>query len=182
MVLYLAAAQAIYNFALRPRGINSSVEFCDALCTCKLRAVKYGESWSHKPTAVNFDLDFLDLRPFRTTKKLLFINFQCVVCAYTGKFIFELTIFCWIDKMSLVHIASFCNLIGTTTARCWKLTNFSHWCYQPASPLLRREPVTRLLQAFSCMIPYKFKGARVPILQHIGIGGPSLQAVYLLYS
>ena len=41
--LYVVAAQAIYNFTLCPQGICSSVEFCDALCTCKLGAVKYDE-------------------------------------------------------------------------------------------------------------------------------------------
>ena len=35
-VLYLVAKQAIYNFAVRPRGICNSVEFRDAFCTCKL--------------------------------------------------------------------------------------------------------------------------------------------------
>jgi len=39
----VVAAQAIYNFALRIWGICSSVEFCDAHFTRKLRAAKYGE-------------------------------------------------------------------------------------------------------------------------------------------
>ena len=34
---------AIYNFALRPLDIWSSVEFHDTLRTCELGAAKYGE-------------------------------------------------------------------------------------------------------------------------------------------
>ena len=42
-VLYLVAAQAIYNLAPRLRDIRRSVEFHDTLYTCKLGAAKYGE-------------------------------------------------------------------------------------------------------------------------------------------
>ena len=47
--------------------------------------------------------------------------------------------FCWVDKMSSVHVVSFCNLIGTARPRQRK---FSHGCYQALSSLclLRREP------------------------------------------
>ena len=68
-VQYLVAAQAIYNFAPRLRGIRSSVEFRDALCTCKLGAVKYGERVGPanqlQQTSI---LDSLDLRPFRISE------------------------------------------------------------------------------------------------------------------
>ena len=43
--------------------------------------------------------------------------------AYAYMLIFKLTIFCWVDKMSCVHVVSFYNLIGTARAR-WKLTAF----------------------------------------------------------
>ena len=36
----------------------------------------------------------------------------------------QLTIFCWVDKMSRIHVVSFCNLMGTTRARRWKSTTF----------------------------------------------------------
>ena len=76
-VLYLAAAQAIYNFALRPQGIRSSVEFHDALCTCKLGAAKYGERVGPeiKPATVNFDLGLFGLAPLPLIQKLFYINF-----------------------------------------------------------------------------------------------------------
>ena len=46
-VLYLVAAQAIYNFAPHLRGIRSCVQFRDALCKRKLGVAKYGEQVSH---------------------------------------------------------------------------------------------------------------------------------------
>ena len=42
-ILYLVAAQAIYNFTPHLQDICSCVQFRDALCTCKLGAAKYGE-------------------------------------------------------------------------------------------------------------------------------------------
>ena len=104
------------------QGILSSVEFQDTLCTCKLGApidVQW-VSWSHKPTTANFDFGLSGT--FHTSKKLFFTALRGIV--YTYKFIFELTIFCWVDKVSRVHMVSFCDLIGTTRARCRKLTTF----------------------------------------------------------
>ena len=40
-VIYLVAAQAIYNFAPRLRGIYSCTEFRDGLHACNLGAAKY---------------------------------------------------------------------------------------------------------------------------------------------
>ena len=42
-VLYLLAAQAIYNFTPHLRDICSCVQFRDALCKRKLGAAKYGD-------------------------------------------------------------------------------------------------------------------------------------------
>ena len=43
--------------------------------------------------------------------------------------IFELTISCWVDKMSHVHVVSSYNLIGTARASSWKSTTFFCGCY-----------------------------------------------------
>ena len=79
-VLYLAAAQAIYNFALRPQGIRSSVEFHDALCTCKLGAVKYGERVGPeiKPATVNFDLGLFGLPLIQKLFYIISLDLQIV--------------------------------------------------------------------------------------------------------
>ena len=56
-VSYLVAAQAIYTFGLRPRGIRNSLEFSGALRTYELGAAKYGNRGG--PTnqlQSNFDL------------------------------------------------------------------------------------------------------------------------------
>ena len=68
-------------------------------------------------------LDSLDLRPFLTSKNwVFFTTLRGVV--YTYKFIFKLTIFYWLDKMSRVYMVLFCKLIGSTRARGWKSTTF----------------------------------------------------------
>ena len=51
-------------------------------------------SQSRKPTTVNFDLGISGLAPLPHLQNLFFINFRDAVCAY--KFIFELTIYCWV--------------------------------------------------------------------------------------
>ena len=54
---------------------------------------------------------------------------------------FELTIVCWVDKMSRVHAVSFCNLIGTAKARQRKWTTFPvNVIRLSSSPFSRREP------------------------------------------
>ena len=88
---------------------------------------------------MNFVLGISGLAPLPHIQKLFFINFQDAVCTY--KFIFELTIFCWVDKMSHVHVVLFCNLIGTARQGAGS-RQFSCGCYQPLSSprFLRREP------------------------------------------
>ena len=54
----------------------------------------------------------------------LFFN-QPSRCSLHYRLIFDLTTFCLVDKMSRVHVVSFCNLIGTARARQWKSTTFS---------------------------------------------------------
>ena len=89
--------------------------------SCKLRAAKYG-GWVSPINQLQQTL-ILDsgLAPLPHTQNLFF-TIQGVVHAY--KFIFKLTILCWMDKMSRVHMVSFCNLIGTARARCRKSTTF----------------------------------------------------------
>ena len=113
--------QAIYNFAPCLQGICSCIEFRDKLCTCKLEAGKYGESVLQSTTS-NFDLGLSGLAPLLHIWKLFFTNLWGVVYAY--KFIFELVIFCWLHKMSRLHVVLFCNLIGTARPRWQKLTTF----------------------------------------------------------
>ena len=119
------AAQAIRNFAACLWGIPSFFEFCEALCTCKLGAVKYGEWVSHANqlqwTSI---LDYLDLHLFCTSENCFSPIFED----------FELTIFCWIFKMPYVHMVSFCTVIGTSRARVPEVDNFSSGCYQALSP------------------------------------------------
>ena len=64
MVLYPVAAQATDNFASHLWGICSCVEFCDALCTCKLGAAKFGESaLQNKPLMVDNPTEKIDECP-----------------------------------------------------------------------------------------------------------------------
>ena len=72
--------QAIYNFALRPRGIRSSVELLDTLCTRKLRAAKYGQVKESLPQTNYSEFD-LGLFGLAHVQKLLFINFRSLVWA-----------------------------------------------------------------------------------------------------
>ena len=96
MVLYLVAAQAFHNFTLCPRGIRSSVEFCDTLCTSKLRAAKYEE-----PTIVNFDLELPELRSFRTPENFFSPTFELQSA------LIELTIFAeWTKSQVFVRFCS----------------------------------------------------------------------------
>ena len=78
LVLYLVAAQAIYQFAPCLRGIHSFVKFCDALHTCKLRAAKNGE-WVGPTNQLQRTsiLNSLDLRPFWTSKNCFSQTFEC---------------------------------------------------------------------------------------------------------
>ena len=77
-VLYLVAAQAIYNFAPCLRGICSCVEFRDSLCTCKLRAAKYSERVgpTNHATTANFDLGLSGLVPLLHIRKLFFTTLE----------------------------------------------------------------------------------------------------------
>ena len=36
-----------------------------------------------------------------------------------------MTILCWVDEMSRVHVVSFYHLISTARARCWEVDTFS---------------------------------------------------------
>ena len=108
LVLYLAATLAIYNFALRPRGIGSSVEFRDALCTYKLGTAKNGErdcpSNQLQWTSI---FDSLDLRPFRTSKNCcffyIFINFRGLVSVVWAYKFSSWQFYSWVYKMSCVR-------------------------------------------------------------------------------
>ena len=73
-------------------------------------------------TTAKFDLGLSGLASLLHIRKLFFTNLQGVVHAY--KLSFELTIFCWVDKMSCVHVVSFYNLIGTARPRRRKSTTF----------------------------------------------------------
>ena len=69
--------QAIYNFAPRVQGICSCVEFREALCTCKLRAAKYGERVGPANQQQQIlILDALDLRLFRTSENCFLPTFE----------------------------------------------------------------------------------------------------------
>ena len=90
-------------------------------------------SQPHKLIPLNFALKFFGNAHAHLPhfQNLLFTSTWGVVCTY--KFILELTDPCWVEKMSRVHLFSFCNLIATTRCRHQKLTNFSHEWLSPPS-------------------------------------------------
>ena len=120
-VLYPVAAQAIYNFDPHLRGICSCIELMHFVRINSELQSMVSESVP-QPTTANFDLGLSGLASLPHIWKVFFTNLWGVVYAY--KFIFELTIFCWVDKMSRVHVVSFCNLIGTTRPRRRKSKTF----------------------------------------------------------
>ena len=147
------------HFSSTIPGSNSGcLQFCSSylqlcwvtwstLCTCKLGAQckVWWARLSHKPTTVSFNFGLFGLRSLLHIQKLFSTNCQGVVFAY--KFIFELTIFCWVDKMpsvQTVHKVLFCKLIGTTTARHWKLTNFPADVTRTSPPIFEESLGTRL--------------------------------------
>ena len=108
------AVQAICNFAARLRGIPSFFEFHDTHCTW---AVKYGDWVSHA-------------NQLQWTS-ILGSLWTCISSVHPKTFFYQpwssflsWPIFCWIFKMSYVHMVSFCTVIGTSRARCQKLTTF----------------------------------------------------------
>ena len=117
-VPYLVAVQAIYNFALRPQGIRSSVEFRHTLFTSKLGAAKYDE-WAGLANKLQWAL-LLDTLNVSTDCPSKVGEKQFSVVRKWHKSIQVVNF-----SLSHVHVVSFCNLIDTTRAWCRKLTKFS---------------------------------------------------------
>ena len=138
--IYLAAAQAIYNFILRCQGIRSAAEFRDILCTCKLGAAKYDE----RVGPVNqlqwtLSLESLDLPPFRTSKNCFSSTFEmqsALISSFSSWQYFAELIKC--------HMYTwFCSAIWLVPPdKALEVDNFSFGCYQALSSphFLRREP------------------------------------------
>ena len=109
------------------------------------------------------------LVPLSHIRKLFFTNLRGVVHAY--KFIFELTIFCWVEKMSRVHVVSFCNLIGTARPRRWKSTTFPPGVNRLSPPpFVRREPgneATMAVYRYICTIYVSVPCRNWRLLHHV---------------
>ena len=88
------------------------------------------------------DLGLSGLAPLPHIWKVFFTSLRYEVYAY--KFTFELTILWWVKKGWCVHIVSFCNLIGTATARCQSQQLFLQMLRGSLLPLphpvFRRDP------------------------------------------
>ena len=147
MVQYLVAAQAFYNFTLCLRGICSSVEFRDTLCTCKLRAEKCEEL-----TTVNFDLELPGLRSFRTPENFFHLPLSCSLHLSSSQFL-----------LSGQNLKCSCSFVLKSDwyrqTKALEVDNFSRRCYQALSSpcFLRRElgnEATSLLCTLDAAVHY----------------------------